>query len=135
MHDRNASRPFHCLGATCVLENLGSRAGATGRALLASASFLSRENTRFIDIHFHEVLPHGDQIIAALSGVPMTKAEIEDARRGAIVGAILYFRMARWVFGRDTELAALGGDDIAVPASSALAWTPSGEAAAPSAMV
>ena len=129
-HDRNSSRPFHRLGATCVLENLGAGAGETGRALLASAAFLTRDNTRFLDIHFHEVLPHGDQIIAALSAVPMTEAEVDDARRGAIVGAVLYFRMARWVFGLDPDMAELGGDDIAVTGNSALAWSSPATAAA-----
>ena len=35
--------------------------------LLARAPFLNRLNTRFIEIHFHEELPHGDQIISALA--------------------------------------------------------------------
>jgi hypothetical protein len=111
---RVADRPFHRLGATCVLENLGAGAGTTGRLLLKGASFLSTENTRFLDIHFHEVLPHGDQIIAALRSVPLSAEEIEDARKGAIVGSIFYLRLANWVFGADPVLNLFAADDIVV---------------------
>jgi|GEM_PF-1180134 len=112
---RVADRPFHRLGATCVLENLGAGAGTTGRLLLKNASFLSTENTRFLDIHFHEVLPHGDQIIAALRSVDLTPDEVEDARKGAIVGSIFYLRLARWVFGTDPVLRLFDSDDVTVP--------------------
>ena len=62
-------RPFVRLGATCVLENLGAGAGALGHRLLDEAPFLNKGNTRFLTIHFHELLPHGDQIINALTSV------------------------------------------------------------------
>lgn len=112
---RVAERPFHRLGATCVLENLGAGAGTTGRLLLKNATFLSTENTRFLDIHFHEVLPHGDQIIAALNSVELTADEIEDARKGAIIGSIFYLRLANWVFGTDPVLGLFASDDVALP--------------------
>jgi hypothetical protein len=112
---RVADRPFHRLGATCVLENLGAGAGETGRLMLNNAPFLTVENTRFLDIHFHEVLPHGDQIIAALTSVALTPEEIEDARRGAIVGSIFYLRLAQWVFKTDPILGLFDSDDVTVP--------------------
>jgi hypothetical protein len=99
---RAHTHPLHRLGATCVLENLGAGAGRTGRQLLSSASFLNGENTRFLDIHFHEVLPHGEQIVAALESIALTDREIQDARKGAMVGTILYFRLVDWVFRRDS---------------------------------
>jgi hypothetical protein len=94
-------RPFIRLGATCVLENLGSGAGVVGHELLAKTPFLNKKNTRFIEIHFHEALPHGDQIYDALKSVPLSAEEVEDARCGACYGAIFYLRFAAWVFERD----------------------------------
>jgi hypothetical protein len=112
---RAHTRPLHRLGATCVLENLGSGAGQTGRRLLSSAPFLNSENTRFMDIHFHEVLPHGAQIVAALLSIDLTDQEIQDARKGAIVGTILYFRLVDWVFRRDPVQGLFEDADLTVP--------------------
>ena len=99
-----AERPFVRLGATCVLENLGAGAGGTGRDLLAKAPFLNKTNTRFIEIHFHEVLPHGAQIYDALNSVEMSPEEVAQAAHGARVGAVFYLRLARWVFEQDPLL-------------------------------
>jgi len=93
--------PFRRLGATCVLENLGAGAGELGHQILEDATFLNEKNTRFLEIHFHEELPHGDQIFAALKSVKLAESEIEDLVYGARIGALLYFRMARWAFGTD----------------------------------
>ena len=93
------TRPFVRLGATCVLENLGAGAGELGHRLLDEASFLNEHNTRFLQIHFHEELPHGDQIIAALRSVTLTELEMLDLVEGTRTGAILYIRMARWAIG------------------------------------
>lgn len=90
------TRPFVRLGATCILENLGAGAGELGHKLLDDAAFLNEKNTRFLQIHFHEELPHGDQIIAALRAVDLTDGELRDLVEGARTGAILYLRMARW---------------------------------------
>lgn len=94
-------RPFVRLGATCVLENLGAGAGALGHDLLDNAPFLNKSNTRFITIHFHELLPHGDQIIAALDRVPLDAQDIAELVEGANVGSILYLRLAMWALGQD----------------------------------
>jgi hypothetical protein len=93
--------PFRRLGATCVLENLGAGGGATAKALLAGAPFVGPENSRFLQIHFHEALPHGDQIYHALHHAELSAAEIEDLRVGAAEGAVLYLRMAEWALGID----------------------------------
>lgn len=89
-------RPFVRLGATCVLENLGAGAGALGHRLLDEAPFLSKSNTRFLTIHFHELLPHGDQIIGALSSAPLSSQDLEELVEGANIGAIIYLRMVAW---------------------------------------
>jgi len=94
-------RPFVRLGATCVLENLGAGAGSLGHDLLDNAPFLNKSNTRFITIHFHELLPHGDQIIAALDRVPLDDLDIAELVEGANVGSILYLRLAQWALGQD----------------------------------
>ena len=93
------TRPLVRLGATCVLENLGAGAGKLGHALLDEAPFLNEGNTRFLQIHFHEELPHGDQIIGALNSVSLSEQEVDDLVEGARTGAILYLRMARWAMG------------------------------------
>jgi len=93
------SRPFVRLGATCVLENLGAGAGTLGHQLLNEAPFLNESNTRFLQIHFHEELPHGDQILAALNAASPTEEETMDLVEGAKTGAVLYLRMARWAMG------------------------------------
>lgn len=94
-------RPFVRLGATCVLENLGAGAGALGHDLLDQAPFLNKSNTRFLTIHFHELLPHGDQIINALQQAALDAADIQDLVEGANVGSILYLRLAMWALGQD----------------------------------
>lgn len=94
-------RPFVRLGATCVLENLGAGAGALGHRLLDEAPFLTKSNTRFLTIHFHELLPHGDQIIGALTSAPLEPMDLEELVEGANIGAILYLRMAAWATQTD----------------------------------
>ncbi|MEM7387502.1 MAG: hypothetical protein AAF514_21400 [Verrucomicrobiota bacterium] len=94
-------RPFVRLGTTCVLENLGAGAGASSRALLEGAPFLNKSNTRFIEIHFHEILPHGDEVIGALETAPLSEEDLRDLVEGANSGSILYLRLARWALQLD----------------------------------
>lgn len=91
-------RPFVRLGATCILENLGAGAGAIGRELL-DTEFLNPACTRFLEIHFHEALPHGDQIIAALDAETLNESEIADLVEGANIGSIMYLRFVDWATG------------------------------------
>lgn len=95
------TKPFIRLGATCILENLGVGVKNEGREILSSASFLNEKNTRFLEIHFHEVLPHGDQIVGALNAVRLKDQEVKDVIEGANTGAIMYLRLARWALGTD----------------------------------
>lgn len=94
-------RPFVRLGATCVLENLGGGAAALGHHLLDSAPFLNKSNTRFITIHFHEILPHGDQILNALESAALDAEDIQELVEGANIGSIMYLRLAMWAMGQD----------------------------------
>jgi hypothetical protein len=113
-------RPFIRLGAACVLENIssGSARSLVKRAL--SASFLSRENTKFLVLHQHETLPHGEQIITALSQAALDESQLSDVVVGARRGAVMYIRMAEWALNpealstlADPEAVALGASENA----------------------
>lgn len=108
-------RPFVRLGATFILENLGSGIGGLAKELLvgpARSSFLNQGNTRFLILHLHEVLPHGDQILGALAKLALTDAEAADLVEGSKIGSILYLRLASWALRDDPLLEAfpLDGD-------------------------
>jgi hypothetical protein len=89
-------RPFVRLGATCILENISAGNGDVVKRLLASASYLNPRCTRFLVIHQHEDLPHGDQILAALSAVTLSDQEVQDLVDGARAGLTMYLRMFNW---------------------------------------
>jgi hypothetical protein len=94
-------RPFVRLGATCVLENLGAGAGTLGHRLLDEASFLNKSNTRFLTIHFHEIFPHGAQIVEALQAASLEPRDVEELIEGAHIGSVMYLRMADWAMLAD----------------------------------
>jgi hypothetical protein len=102
------SRPFVRLGATCILENLGSANSDIIKRLLKNALFLNERNSRFIRIHMHEDLPHGDWIMQVLKDIGLDSATLVDLKEGAETGAILYLRMMDWVGGTDELAIALG---------------------------
>lgn len=102
-------RPFVRLGATCVLENLGAGVSDVARRLLAGAAFITQANSRFIQIHFHEALPHGDQIYTALASARLSAEELEDLRQGAREGSVMYLRMAAWALRQDPLLEVFSG--------------------------
>jgi hypothetical protein len=95
------SRPFVRLGATCVLENLGSGGSAVVKRLLNNAPFINDRTSRFLQIHLHEELPHGDWIISVLQSIELDAANLADLKEGAEMGATLYLRMVDWAFGSD----------------------------------
>ncbi len=95
------ARPFLRLGAACVLENIS---GGPARSLVKTAlraSYMTVQNTRFLSIHQHEDVPHGDQILEAIARDPLTIPEREDLIKGAEIGAYLYLRMAHWALTGD----------------------------------
>jgi hypothetical protein len=97
-------RPMVRLGAACVLENLGPGSKDVAREMLAKATYITPKCMTFLEIHFHEALPHGDQIINALCSVRLKEEELRDLQEGAAIGSVLYMRMANWVFKRDRHL-------------------------------
>ena len=94
-------RPFVRLGATCVLENFGSGIGDLVKPILQATPFLTPKTSRFLQIHMHEELPHGDQILAALTQARPNAVEQADLAEGAEAGATLFLRMLDGAFGKD----------------------------------
>lgn len=104
-------RPFIRLGAACVLENLaGGDAREETRAALV-APFLNVANTRFVVLHQHEAIPHGDQIVGALSSAGLDPAQTADLVVGAKQGMVMFLRLIEWALFPDCSWSAcLDGD-------------------------
>jgi hypothetical protein len=96
------SRPFVRLGATCVLENLGAGSRDVTKRLLHKAPFVNERTSRFIEIHMHEELPHGKQVLAVLEQADLTPNQLADLEEGARTGALLYLRMVDWMLKTDS---------------------------------
>ena len=69
--------------------------------MLQGAAFLTPATTRFLVIHRHEVLPHGDEVMAAIAAAAPDAAEMADLVHGAAVGAKLYLGMMEWALAAD----------------------------------
>lgn len=104
-----ADRPFIRLGGTCVLENLGTGGGDLVKRLLAEAPYLDKTNSRFIQIHLHEQLPHGQQILDAIEGAKLEPEELADLEQGAREAATIYLRLAAWALEQDPVIERLAG--------------------------
>ena len=102
-----AKRPFIRLGAACVLENLSAGEAREPLQRLLSSKFLDRNNTRFIVLHQHETLPHGDQILEALQSADLDDRQIEDLVQGARQGGLMFLRMVDWALILDADEQAL----------------------------
>lgn len=95
------TRPFVRLGATCILENLGSGSSNVAKRLLKSAPFINERTSRFMQIHMHEELPHGTWILSVLNNTDLDAGNLTDLEEGAKIGAILYLRMVDWALHTD----------------------------------
>lgn len=95
------TRPFVRLGATCILENISAGNGDVIKRLMGEAKYLTPRNTRFLVIHQHEELPHGDQILSALSSADLSEQDLIDLEEGAKAGMTMYLRMFDWVMQGD----------------------------------
>lgn len=87
-YQRNAikTKPLERLGATAILENVGNYSAPIIKELMGSAAFLTKKNTTFTQVHMHETLPHGDQILDALSNEdfsPMRQKQLLDGAEKA----------------------------------------------------
>jgi len=91
-------KPLERLGATAVLENVGNHAAPIIKQLFAEADFINSKNTTFATVHMHEVLPHGDQILDALSAEAFSKKHIAQLNEGARRATWLYTSVIyRWI--------------------------------------
>ena len=94
-------KPFQRLGTTCVLENIAGGAARSPVQQALRAPFLNPANTRFLVIHQHELLPHGDQIMAALEAAQLEPSHVAQLETGARIGMVFYLRMAEWALFPD----------------------------------
>lgn len=113
------TRPFVRLGATCILENLGSGSSDIAKQLLRNAPFIDERTSRFMQIHMHEELPHGDWILNVLRNTDLDAANMADLIEGAKMGAILYLRMVDWAL-RSDELTQAFAEAEALPLQPAI---------------
>lgn len=90
-------KPLVRLGATVILENLTQASSETLDQVLKHSLFLNSRNTKFLQIHRHEELPHGDQILDALATAELSPEEWSQVTNGAQVAATLYTRILNWV--------------------------------------
>lgn len=98
-----ADRPFVRLGATAILENISTGNSDLIQQMLQKATYLNPRNMRFLVIHQHEELPHGDQILDALKEGKLDASQLRDLEEGAAVGRTMYLRLFSWVLnGIDT---------------------------------
>jgi hypothetical protein len=99
-------RPFVRLGAAAILENISDGPAKEWVRKALQGSFLTRENTKFLVLHQHEVLPHGNQILAAVEEGHLEPQHFADLIEGARKGTVLYLRMAEWAI-RPTTLSTI----------------------------
>lgn len=95
-------RPFVRIGAACVLENLSGNENRGAFKELLQAPFLNKDNTKFLVLHMHETLPHGEQILDAVRHSGLSSPQWSDLVEGAKKGAVLYLRMAEWALDGDS---------------------------------
>ncbi len=97
-----ADRPFVRLGAAVILENISDGVAKEWVKKALQGSFLTRENTKFLVLHQHEVLPHGNQLLTAIEDGGLEARHFADLVEGARKGTVLYLRMAEWAIRPDT---------------------------------
>ena len=93
--------PFIRLGAACLLESISSGVAKPYAKQALMAPFLNRTNTKFLVLHQHETLPHGEQILEALQHAKLDEAHIADLVTGARQGSVMYLRMAEWALNEN----------------------------------
>ncbi|OED36821.1 hypothetical protein AB833_25775 [Chromatiales bacterium (ex Bugula neritina AB1)] len=95
-------RPFIRIGAALILENIADGCAKPAVKQALSADFMNRDNTKFLVLHQHETLPHGDQLVEAVTSASLSDEDLEDLILGARQGTVFYLRMVDWALGNDT---------------------------------
>ncbi len=94
------SNPLIRLGATAILENISSGVvKPTLDKVMSNSNFLTESNTRFIKVHRHEELPHGDEILRELSEYGPSQEEYNDILLGAKNGSSIFQGLLEWIVG------------------------------------
>ena len=83
-------KPLERLGATAILENIGNFAAPVIKELMAEADFITKKNSSFTQVHMHEELPHGDQILDALRNENFSELHQNQILEGATRTTWLY---------------------------------------------
>lgn len=96
------TRPFVRLGAATILENISGGVARPWVQKAVRGDFLTQSNTKFLVLHQHEALPHGDQILEAIRNADLERRHFEDLLEGARKGTVLYLRMAEWALRPDS---------------------------------
>lgn len=96
------TRPFVRLGAATILENISGGVAKPWVKKALQGDFLSHENTKFLVLHQHEALPHGDQILEAIWEADLEPRHFADLLEGAKKATVLYLRMAEWALRPDS---------------------------------
>ncbi|MGQ0621191.1 MAG: iron-containing redox enzyme family protein [Panacagrimonas sp.] len=112
-----AERPFIRLGAACILENISAGAARPLVRQALSTPFLTRDNTKFLVLHQHETLPHGEQMVQALVDGNLGPQQIEDVLDGARKGLVMYLRMAEWALNPETLSGVADGPAVVLGSS------------------
>jgi len=84
------TKPLERLGATAILENIGNFAAPVIKELMAEADFITKKNSSFTQVHMHEELPHGDQILDALANESFSEQHQNQILEGATRATWLY---------------------------------------------
>jgi hypothetical protein len=99
-------QPLVRLGATVILENITKGSSELLDLVLSRSSFLNQKNTKFLQIHRHEELPHGDQILDALKQAKLSHDEWADVGHGAKMASDFYESFLTWVLQNKAAKAA-----------------------------
>jgi hypothetical protein len=99
-------QPLVRLGATVILENITKGSSELLDHVLSRSSFLNQKNTKFLQIHRHEELPHGDQILDALDQAKLSHDEWAEVAQGAKMASDFYESFLTWVLQNKAAKAA-----------------------------
>ena len=83
-------KPMERLGATAILENIGNYAAPIIKELFAEADFITKKNSSFTQVHMHEELPHGEQILEVLANENFSELHQNQILEGATRATWLY---------------------------------------------
>jgi hypothetical protein len=65
---------------------------------MEKAKFLTKENTRFLQIHRHQEANHGQNILGIVNEVRLNSGHAADLEEGAGVARIMFLRLLSWSF-------------------------------------